>query len=80
MTSIDTPLTRQQRKYEALLADKEQEIADLKVKIATVRGINDLLKFELVALEKTIASMQKSLDEVKDHVRTLKLNLPDIDR
>jgi hypothetical protein len=81
MTQIlDTPLTRQQRKYELLLAEKDQELAALRTQTATVRGINDLLKFELVCLESVFKNMQKSLDEAVEHVRVLKLNLPEIEK
>jgi hypothetical protein len=79
-TTIDTPLTRQKQKYEAELAARDEEITDLKTRIATVRGINDLLKFELLQLEMVLKIMRKSLEEVEDHVRILKLNLPDLDR
>lgn len=75
---IDTPLTRQKAKYDALVADKDQEIKDLKTQMATVRGVNELLKLELRTIESVLKVMQKSMDEVKDHVATLKLNLPDI--
>jgi hypothetical protein len=79
-TTIDTPLTRLKRMYEAELAAKDEDIYDLKMKMATVRGINDLLKFELLQLEMVLKSMRKSMDEVEEHVRVLKLNLPEIDR
>ncbi len=75
---LDTPLTRLQRKYEVIMAEKDQEITDLKTRIATVRGVNELLKLELRTLESVINGMQKSIDEVKDHIRTLKLNLPEL--
>jgi len=76
---IDTPLTRLQRKHEAAMAEKDQEIADLKTDRATVRGVNELLKFELLTLESVLKGMQKSMDEVMEHVRVLKLNLPNLD-
>jgi hypothetical protein len=77
---IDTPLTRLQRKHEAALAEKDQEIADLKTDRATLRGVNELLKFELLTLESVLKGMQKNMDEVMDHVRILKLNLPEIEK
>lgn len=80
METIDTPLMRQKRKYDAELAAKDDEIADLKTRTATVRGVNDLLKFELLSLESILKTMQKNMDEVMEHVRVLKLNLPDIEK
>jgi len=76
---LDTPLTRLKAKYDASLADKDREIVDLKTQMATVRGVNELLKFEMRTLETVLQGMQKSMDEVKEHVATLKLNLPTLD-
>lgn len=74
---IDTPLTRLQAKYEAMLADKELELSEMRVRSATITGINELLKFELRTMESLLNAMQKGLDEMKEHVRTLKFNLPE---
>jgi len=81
MTEIlDTPLTRMKKKFEAELVAKDEEIAHLNLQIATVRGVNDLLKFELSSLDSLLAAMQKNLTEVMEHVRILKLNLPNIEK
>jgi len=77
---IDTPLTRQKQKYDAIIEAKDQEISELKVQMASVRGVNDLLKLELVGLEKTIENMKKNFDEVIQHVHILKFNLPNLDK
>jgi hypothetical protein len=79
-TTIDTPLTRQKQKFEAELRIRDEEIDHLKIQIATVRGINDLLKFELASLESVLTTMQKNMVEVMEHVRILKLNLPNIEK
>lgn len=73
---IDTPLTRLQAKYEALLVEKEQEMEAMRIEMATVRGINELLKFELRTIESLLNSMQKGMDELRSHIQTLKTNLP----
>lgn len=78
--TLDTPLTRLKRKFEAELAAKDEEIALLNLQIATVRGVNDLLKFELASLDSLLAAMQKNMTEVIEHVRILKLNLPNIEK
>lgn len=77
---LDTPLTRQKQKYDAIIEEKDQEISDLKVQMASVRGVNDLLRFELVGLEKTIENMKKNFDEVVEHIQLLKFNLPDMNK
>lgn len=74
---IDTPLTRLQVKYEARLAEKDQEIEEMRLAANTVRGVNELLKFELRTIESLLATMQKGMDELRDHVRTLKTSLPE---
>ena len=80
MEVLDTPLTRQKKKFDEELFAKDQEIAELKFERAKVRGVNDLLRFELNSLEDVLKTIQKSLDEVKDHARALKENLPEISR
>jgi uncharacterized pyridoxamine 5'-phosphate oxidase family protein len=80
MKTLDTPLTRLKAKYDAIIAEKDVEIAEMKIQASTVRGVNDMLKFELVNVEKRLVEMQKTLDEAFDHFRTLKLTLPDIER
>ena len=65
---IDTPLTRMKKKYEAEIAAKDAEIAALKLDSAKVRGVHDLLKLELLALEQQLSSML-------EHVLTLKKGL-----
>lgn len=65
---IDTPLTRLQKVNAARLAEKDEEIAALKLEAAKVRGVHDLLKLELLALEKQLSSML-------EHVLTLKKGL-----
>ena len=77
---LDTPLTRQKKKYDDLLSKKDQEIAELKIQIAKVRGVNDLLKFELIGLELTVENMKKNLDEAISHIQSLKKNLPDLEK
>jgi hypothetical protein len=77
---LDTPLTRQKRRYETELAAKDEIIQTLRLQNNTVRGVNDLLKFELLSLETILTGMQKSFDQVKEHVRILKINLPEIDK
>jgi chromosome segregation ATPase len=73
---IDTPLTRLQAKYDARLAEMEQELEAMRLEKATVHGINELLKFELRSIESLLNTMQKGMDELRDHIRTLKTNLP----
>ena len=80
METLDTPLTRLKAKYDAQLAEKDAEMEEMRVKMASVRGVNDMLRYELIALEKRLLDMHKTLDEAFEHVRTLKLNLPDIER
>ena len=65
---IDTPLTRLQKANAARLAEKDEEIAALKLETAKVRGVHDLLKLELLALETQLSSML-------EHVLTLKKGL-----
>jgi len=77
---IDTPLTRQKQKYDSIIESKDQEISDLKIQMASVRGVNDLLRFELIGLEKTIETMKKNFDEIMQHIQILKFNLPDMDK
>lgn len=77
---IDTPLTRQKQKYDSIIESKDQEISDLKVQMASVRGVNDLLRFELIGLEKTIETMKKNFDEIMQHIQILKFNLPDMNK
>lgn len=78
--TIDTPLTRLKQKYEAQLVAKDLEIRDLNIQVATVRGVNELLKFELASLESVLKSMQKNMGEIMEHVRILKINLPTIEK
>lgn len=77
---LDTPLTRQKQKYDSIIESKDQEISDLKTQMASVRGVNDLLRFELIGLEKTIENMKKNFDEVMQHIQMLKFNLPNMDK
>lgn len=65
---IDTPLTRMKKKHDAEIGRKEEEIAALKLETAKVRGVHDLLKLELLALETQLSSML-------EHVLTLKKGL-----
>lgn len=65
---IDTPLTRMQKVNNARLAAKDEEIAALKLEVAKTRGVHDLLKLELLALESQLSSML-------EHVLTLKKGL-----
>jgi predicted nucleic acid-binding Zn-ribbon protein len=71
---LDTPLTRLQARLDA----SEKENAELKVNMAKVRGVNDLLKFELAALERQVLGAQKNLDEVYEHVKKLQAGLPEL--
>lgn len=65
---IDTPLTRMKKKHDAEIAQKDEEIAALKLDTAKVRGVHDLLKLELLALETQLSGML-------EHVLTLKKGL-----
>lgn len=65
---IDTPLTRMKKKFDAEIAQKDEEIAALKLDTAKVRGVHDLLKLELLALENQLTGML-------EHVLTLKKGL-----
>ena len=65
---IDTPLTRMKKRHDAEIARKDEEIAALKLEAAKVRGVHDLLKLELLALETQLSSML-------EHVLTLKRGL-----
>ncbi len=77
---VETPYTKLQKEYEAKLADKDSEIKELKKKIAGVRGINDLLKFELIELDRSLTQSVTNLSEAMQHVRNLKLNLPELEK
>lgn len=65
---IDTPLTRLKKKFDAEIARKDEEISTLKLDASKVRGVHDLLKLELLALE-------KQLSDMLEHVLTLKKGL-----
>jgi hypothetical protein len=77
--TLDTPLTRLKAKYDGLLSEKDAEIAALKTERARLRGINDLLKFELASLEAVIDGIHKNMNEVTKHIAMLKVNLPNLE-
>jgi transcriptional regulator of aromatic amino acid metabolism len=77
---MNTPLTRMMDKHAGEMVEKDQEMAELRKKVAIVRGINDMLEMELLGLERRLLDLQKMLDEAFSHVRTLKFNLPEFPR
>lgn len=65
------------------IEEKDREIAALKAEllesnrsVLTLRGVNDLLKFQIKDLESLIATWKKSLDHVESSIRNLYQNLP----
>ncbi len=80
MEKLDTPLTRLQAKHEKEIQAKDVEIAVLKLERAKLRGVNDILRFELADLQTILEGMQATMETVMGHVRVLKANLPDINQ
>jgi peptidoglycan hydrolase CwlO-like protein len=74
---IDSPILRITKDYEKRLRAKQKEIDDLQTKINTVRGINEMLKLEILNLENTIMNLNNSVVQATEHVKKLKNNLPE---
>lgn len=75
--SIDTPLTRLTKKHKAEMDAIQAEVDQLRLDAARVRGVNDLLKFELLEIESTVRLMTDQMNKVLEHVLTLKKGLPE---
>jgi hypothetical protein len=75
---IDTPLMRLERDFAARLKELELENADLKTRMATVRGINEMLKIQLLDFQSTIKSQQEALQAIIDNISSLKSSLPEL--
>lgn len=70
-------------KMRQIIEDRDREIAALKQQLAdaklsnnTLKGVNDLLKFQIKDLETMIDTWKTMLTDVESNIKRLYMNLP----